>query len=75
MFISSFAGERSSARASPTGAAGKVFYFSPGDQDYPVYHQEEIQRVLANGVRWAAAQGSVALPVVSNPERGWFLKA
>ena len=33
---------------------GKVFYFSPGDQDYPVYHHPDIQRVLANAVRWAA---------------------
>jgi trehalose utilization protein len=33
---------------------GKVFYFSPGDQDYPVYHHPDIQQVLANGVQWAA---------------------
>jgi trehalose utilization protein len=33
---------------------GKVFYFSPGDQDYPVYHHPDIKRVLANAVLWAA---------------------
>ncbi|HEX8508559.1 MAG TPA: ThuA domain-containing protein [Propionibacteriaceae bacterium] len=33
---------------------GKVFYFSPGDQEYPVYHHPDIRRVLANGVLWAA---------------------
>lgn len=32
---------------------GKVFYFSPGDQDYPVYHHPDIKRVLANAVVWA----------------------
>jgi trehalose utilization protein len=32
---------------------GKVFYFSPGDQGYPVYHHPDIQRVLANAVQWA----------------------
>jgi trehalose utilization protein len=32
---------------------GKVFYFSPGDQDYPVYHHPDIKRVLANAVQWA----------------------
>ncbi len=32
---------------------GKIFYFSPGDQDYPVYHQKEVRQVLANGVEWA----------------------
>ncbi|MCP2031040.1 trehalose utilization protein [Okibacterium sp. HSC-33S16] len=32
---------------------GKIFFFSPGDQDYPVYHQKEVRRVIANGVEWA----------------------
>lgn len=32
---------------------GKVFYFSPGDQEYPVYHHPQVRRVLANAVRWA----------------------
>ena len=35
---------------------GKVFYFSPGDQEYPVYHHPDIRRVLANAVQWAAAR-------------------
>ncbi len=33
---------------------GKVFYFRPGHETYPIYYQPEIQRVLANGVHWAA---------------------
>ena len=32
---------------------GKVFYFSPGDQAYPIYHHPDIKRVLANAVLWA----------------------
>jgi trehalose utilization protein len=32
---------------------GKIFYFSPGDQDYPVYHHEGVRRVIANAVEWA----------------------
>ncbi|MBG6237744.1 trehalose utilization protein [Mycetocola sp. CAN_C7] len=32
---------------------GKIFFFSPGDQDFPVYHQKEVRRVIANGVEWA----------------------
>jgi len=32
---------------------GHVFYFSPGHETYPIYHNEQIQRVIANGVRWA----------------------
>lgn len=34
--------------------AGKVFYFRPGHETYPVYHRPEIQQVLANAVEWAA---------------------
>jgi trehalose utilization protein len=33
--------------------AGRIFYFSPGHQDYPVYHHPDIRRVLANAVLWA----------------------
>jgi trehalose utilization protein len=33
---------------------GKVFYFSPGHETFPIYHQPEVRRVIANAVRWAA---------------------
>jgi trehalose utilization protein len=33
---------------------GKIFYFSPGHESYPIYHQPEIQQVLVNAARWAA---------------------
>ncbi|HET7325292.1 MAG TPA: ThuA domain-containing protein [Halococcus sp.] len=33
---------------------GKIFYFRPGHEVYPVYYQDEIQRVLSNAVEWAA---------------------
>ena len=42
---------------------GKVFYFSPGDQDFPVYHHPDIRRVLANGVRWAAPSAAATRTV------------
>jgi trehalose utilization protein len=32
---------------------GKIFYFSPGHETYPIYHQPEIGQVLRNAVRWA----------------------
>ena len=31
---------------------GKIFYFQPGHETYPIYHQGEVQRVLINAVRW-----------------------
>jgi trehalose utilization protein len=33
---------------------GKIFYFRPGHESYPTYHNAEVLRVIANGVRWAA---------------------
>lgn len=33
---------------------GKVFYFRPGHETYPTYHNAEVQRVIANAARWAA---------------------
>lgn len=32
---------------------GRVFYFRPGHETYPTYHQPEVQRVIANAVHWA----------------------
>ncbi len=33
---------------------GKIFYFRPGHESFPVYHNPEIQKVITNAVRWAA---------------------
>ncbi|WP_435365688.1 ThuA domain-containing protein [Haloarchaeobius sp. DYHT-AS-18] len=33
---------------------GKVFYFRPGHETYPIYFQEEVQQVLQNACEWAA---------------------
>jgi trehalose utilization protein len=47
---------------------GKVFYFSPGDQEYPIYHHPDIKRVLANAALWACPEQStdIAPPAVVN---------
>lgn len=37
--------------------AGRIFYFSPGHETYPVYHQAEVQQVLRNAVHWAHNPG------------------
>ncbi|NGM70566.1 trehalose utilization protein ThuA [Natronolimnobius sp. AArcel1] len=46
--------------------SGKIFYFRPGHETYPVYHNEEIQRVLANAVEWAAPSDDRSEPVRGN---------
>ncbi|WP_165063190.1 ThuA domain-containing protein [Marisediminicola senii] len=44
---------------------GKIFFFSPGDQDFPVYHHSDVRRVIANGVEWArTVRPERAVPVL-----------
>lgn len=70
VFISSFTGgEVFRSGVTFTRGRGKIFYFSPGDQEYPVYFHPQVRRVLANGVRWAAPVAGVrSAPEVSNPQ-------
>ena len=71
IFISTFTGgEVFRSGCTWRRGKGKVFYFSPGDQEYPVYHHPDIKRVLANGVKWAVPDrtGEIVAPaVVSQP--------
>jgi trehalose utilization protein len=39
-----------------TVGKGRVFYFQPGHESYPIYFQEEIRQVFRNGVQWVAAK-------------------
>jgi trehalose utilization protein len=38
--------------------AGKIFYFRPGHETYPIYYDANVRRVIANAVVWAAPAGS-----------------
>ena len=74
VFLSSFeGGEVFRSGVTYTRGLGRVFYFSPGDQEYPVYHQAEIQQVLANGIRWAAPRQPLRNQTAENAQRDWFL--
>ena len=37
-----------------TRGYGKIFYFQPGHEEYPIYYHPDIQKVIANGVRFCA---------------------
>lgn len=37
---------------------GKIFYFAPGHETHPIYHNAHVRRVLANAARWTAPTGS-----------------
>ena len=36
-----------------TRGYGKIFYFQPGHEEFPIYHMPEIQKIITNAVRWA----------------------
>lgn len=74
VFVSSFAGgEVFRGGCCFKRGLGRIFYFSPGDQEYPVYHHPEIQRVLRNAAAWAAPSGPrQAVPGSPESPRGWF---
>lgn len=50
-----------------TRGMGKIFYFQPGHEEYPIYHMPEIQHIITNAVRWAAPYKKMddVFPVVS----------
>jgi len=75
VFVSSFAGgEVFRGGCCFRRGAGRLFYFSPGDQEYPIYHRPDVRRVLANAVRWAApaAREHGGPPGSPKSPRGWF---
>ena len=35
---------------------GRVFYFGPGHEEYPIYYMPQVRAVLARAVRWAGRE-------------------
>ncbi len=59
VFISWFqGGEVFRSGCSWTRGNGRIFYFRPGHETYPTYHQAEVQTVIRNAVKWLAPRGS-----------------
>lgn len=74
VFVSSFSGgEIFRGGCTFRRGHGRVFYFSPGDQEFPVYHHPDIRKVLANGVVWARPERDERiLPFVEMSKLNWF---
>ena len=57
VFISSFAGgEVFRSGCCWYRGAGRMFFFQPGHETYPVYYQAEVRRAVMNGVRWCSGR-------------------
>lgn len=50
-----------------TRGMGKVFYFRPGHEENPTYHNPTVQRVILNAVKWAKPTTHAA-PIFGNTE-------
>lgn len=74
VFVSSFTGgEVFRSGCTFRRGNGRIFYFSPGDQEYPVYHHPDVRRVIANGVRWAAPNyAERKTPSLHRYDVNWF---
>jgi trehalose utilization protein len=53
---------------------GRIFYFGPGHEEYPVFYQPEVRRIIANAVEWAAPRlrSSAATRGGIHRNAGWF---
>ncbi|MBB6018787.1 ThuA domain-containing protein [Deinococcus radiopugnans] len=69
VFVSWFAGgEVFRSGCTFTRGGGKIFYFRPGHETFPTYHNSEIQRVIANAARWAMPTASAPRSFGHRPE-------
>ena len=46
---------------------GRIFYFRPGHETYPIYHNEDVIKILVNAVRWACPRITASTAECSNP--------
>ncbi len=47
---------------------GKIFYFRPGHETFPIYHQPEVLQVITNAVRWAAPVAGTPVAFGNRPK-------
>ena len=48
---------------------GRVFYFQPGHETCPTFHNKSVQRVITNAVRWAAPVNRVSQLICPNVKK------
>lgn len=52
---------------------GKIFYFQPGHETFPIYYNPQIRRILLNAVRWAKFKGGQSRKIGTCPSSGFTL--
>ncbi len=46
---------------------GRIFYFSPGHETYPIFKDENVIRIIGNAVRWAAPEDWYEISCPNSP--------
>ncbi len=73
VLISSFSGgEVFRSGLTYTRGAGKIFYFRPGHETFPTYHNKNVLKVIENAVRWAAPTWPEKPVKFGNAKEGWL---
>ncbi len=73
VFISTFTGgECFRSGVTYKRGAGKIFYFRPGHETYPSYHDKNVLKVIENGVRWCAPAEGYVKQTYGNRKVGWL---
>jgi len=67
IFISWFeGGEVFRSGLTYTRGYGKIFYFRPGHESLPIFHDEKILKVIGNACQWARFRGSSDIDVIKS---------
>ncbi len=73
VLISSFAGgEVFRSGLTFTRGAGRIFYFRPGHEMYPTYHDRNVLKIIENATRWAAPTWPAKAVFFGNRKMGWL---
>jgi len=46
---------------------GKIFYFQPGHESYPIFYNPQVQKVISNAVKWARPIKKIAAQELTCP--------
>jgi trehalose utilization protein len=75
ILISSFTGgEVFRSGCTWSRGAGKIFYFRPGHETFPTYHDANVLKVIENACRWAKPTPSPTPHSFGNRLMGWIDK-
>lgn len=73
ILISSFSGgEVFRSGCTWTRGAGKIFYFRPGHETFPTYHDRNVLRIIENAAQWAAPTWPAQPVAFGNRKSGWM---